>query len=520
MVKDPLFIGLDFGSDSVRALAVDAGGNERATATACYPRWQQGRFSDAATARFRQHPLDYLECMDQVMMEVLSRIDRSKVAGIGVDTTGSTICPMDKEGRLLALREEFADDPDAMFVLWKDHTGIAEAERINQIAKGWAEGDYTRYSGGVYSCEFYWSKVLHILRCSPAVAQEAAAFVEHCSWICAELSGTGIRQSRCAAGHKALWHADWGGLPPVEFFAAIAPELVKIRQNMSSTTFTADQPYGFISAGYAAKWQLPADVVIAGGAFDCHSGAVGCGIMPGEMVKVIGTSTCDIAVSDREVGMLHGICGQVDGSVVPGMTGFEAGQSAFGDVYAWFGRFLSYGGKVDIAELEKEAMLVPPGAGGIAALDWFNGRRSPYADYTLHGALCNLNLGSTPPMVFRALVESTVFGSKAITECFRNQGVAVKTVKAIGGISRKSQLVMQTFADVLEMPVMVAASTQCCALGAAIFAALAAGYYPDYASAAAQMASPVERTYVPDTANSAVYRELYRRYLELGGKLS
>lgn len=520
MVNDPLFIGLDFGSDSVRALAVDARGNEKASATALYPRWQQGQFCDAGIAQFRQHPLDYLECMDQVMLEVLQQIDRSKVAGIGVDTTGSTICAVDSEGRPLALQEEFAADPDAMFVLWKDHTALAEAEVINQTAKNWKSVDYTRYSGGVYSCEFYWSKVLHILRHSPAVRREAAAFVEHCSWICALLSGTPARQSRCAAGHKALWHAEWGGFPPGEFFAAVAPELVKIRGNLNNTTYTADQPHGLISPEYAAKWQLPAGVVIAGCALDCHSGAVGCGIMPGEMVKVIGTSTCDIAVTDKEVGILQGICGQVAGSVVPGMTGLEAGQSAFGDVYAWFGRFLSYGGKINIADLEKEAAAVPPGAGGVAALDWFNGRRTPFADYTLRGALCNLHLGTTPPMVFRALVESTVFGSKAITECFRSQGVAVNAVKAIGGISRKSALVMQTFADVLEMPVMVAASSQCCALGAAVFAALAAGYYPDYASAAAQMASPVERTYVPDKTNAAVYRELYRRYLELGGKLS
>ena len=338
-MENLLFIGLDFGSDSVRALLTDSCGREIADCTALYSRWNEGRYSDAASCQFRQHPLDYLEAMEKVICGVLEHCDPVQVRGIGIDTTSSTLCAVDEEGVPLSLKDEFKDDPDAMFVLWKDHTAIAEAERINEVAHN-GKCDYTLYSGGIYSCEFFWSKVLHVLKADPAVREKAWSFVELCDWIPAVLAGCRIKNSRCASGHKALWHASWGGLPPESFFTAVDPVLGKFPARMGNQTFTADTAVGNIAPYWAEKFGLSGNVVIAAGAIDCHVGAVGAGIVPGEMVKVLGTSTCDIIVMPSIDRCIPGICGQVDGSVLPGFTGLEAGQSAFGDIYAWFRRFL------------------------------------------------------------------------------------------------------------------------------------------------------------------------------------
>ena len=387
-MKDDLLIGLDFGSDSVRALLISADGREIASSVAPYPRWGEGCYSDAAAYQFRQHPLDYIECMEKVIKEVLKQGDPSRVRGIGVDTTSSTLCAVDKKGVPLSLYEEFSNDPDAMFILWKDHTAIAEAERINEIAWN-SKCNYTLYSGGNYSCEWFWSKVLHILKVNPQVREKAWSFVEHCDWITALLAGSPVKHSRCAAGHKALWHASWGGLPPKEFFTTVDPLLTALPERMGNETFTADTPVGRISQEWAAKLGLPENVVIAVGAVDCHVGAVGAGIVPGEMVKVLGTSTCDIIVMPSIERCIPGICGQVDGSVLPGFTGLEAGQSAFGDIYAWFRRFLEWSGsKVSLSDLEKEAAALPDSQ--VLALDWMNGRRTPDSDPLLTGAISGL----------------------------------------------------------------------------------------------------------------------------------
>lgn len=508
-MSDKLLIGLDFGSDSVRALLITADGREVADSVAAYPRWEQGLYSDAAEYRFRQHPLDYLECMKKVIREVLKHADPSLVRGIGVDTTSSTLCAVDEKGIPLSLSEEFKDDPDAMFVLWKDHTAIAEAERINDVAWN-GKCDYTLYSGGNYSCEWFWSKVLHILKVNEKVRQKAFSFVEHCDWITACLAGVPVKNSRCAAGHKALWHASWGGLPPEEFFTAVDPLLTPFPGRMGNETFTADTPVGTIAPCWAAEFGLPADVVIAVGAVDCHVGAVGAGIVPGEMVKVLGTSTCDIIVMPALERCIPGICGQVDGSVLPGFTGLEAGQSAFGDIYAWFRRFLEWGGsKVSLADLEKEAALLPDSR--VMALDWMNGRRTPDSDPLLAGALCGLTLGTTPPMVYRALVEATVFGTRAIFERFKEQDLEIKSIKATGGIAKKSPFVMQFCADALNMPVSIVNSDQTCALGAAMFGAAASKVHPDIRTAQRAMESGCSRVYTPQRncdSRYALYREL------------
>ncbi len=513
-------IGLDFGSDSVRAVLVTETGKQLATSVHNYARWADGKYCDAAKNQFRQHPLDYLEGVEAVINGVLRNADRSRVAGIAADTTGSTPCAVDRDGVPLALRPEFSENPNAMFLLWKDHTAIEEAARINRFAAEWSGPDFRRYEGGIYSSEWFWSKILHVLRIDPAVREAAYSWVEHCDWITGELAGrtapAELVRSRCAAGHKAMWHAEWGGLPPEEFLAGIDPLLTGLRGRLYTETRTADLPVGTLSPKWAAKLGLSTDVVIGGSAFDCHFGAVGAGIRPFELVKVIGTSTCDILVAPEIPNCVRGICGQVDGSVIPGMIGLEAGQSAFGDVYAWFKRFLGYAGEISLPELERQAAAIAPEPHSPIAVDWFNGRRTPDANQHLTGAILGLNLGSTPPAVYRALAESTAFGAKAIIERFTREGVPVSAVAAIGGISRKSPFVMQLCADVLNLPIKVSAADQACALGAAMFAAVAAKVHPDTAAAMEAMGAGCDRVCTPDPDRTGLYDQRYRRYLAIG----
>lgn len=532
MAASPLLIGIDFGTDSVRALVVDGRtGAEISAGVTAYPRWAKGRYCDPARQQFRQHPKDYLEAMTSAIRTAVKGAGAgagTRVIGLGVDTTGSTPAPCGADGRPLALTPDFAEDPDAMFVLWKDHTAISEAERFNDLAHSGKHTDYTRFVGGIYSSEWWWAKIAHVTKHNAKVAKAAHGWIEHCDWIPAELCGiddaAAIPRSRCAAGHKACWHESWGGLPDEGFLTALEPKLKGLRARLPAGTATSDQPAGRLSAAWARSLGLNPGITVAVGAFDCHLGAVGAGIAPFTLAKVIGTSTCDMlvapaeAVGDRTVA---GICGQVDGSILPGLLGLEAGQSAFGDVYAWYKRLLTWDrkpGKDDdlLPRLERAAADLEPGAGGITALDWFNGRRTPDADQRLRGAITGLHLGHDAPAVYRALIEATAFGSRAIVERFVEQGVPVKQVAALGGIARKSPLVMQILADVLRRPIGVVASDQCCALGSAIAAATAAGLYPTMAKAAKAMASRIEHTYKPVPRRAATYDTLYARYQSLG----
>jgi len=551
MAEAQYILGLDFGTDSVRAVVVNADtGKEEANAVAYYPRWQQGLYCDPGKNQFRQHPSDYLESMEKAVRDALGQLPSQageRVAAIGIDTTGSTPCAVDKEGTPLALKKEFAENPNAMFVLWKDHSALKEADEINGLARSWGGVDYTRYEGGIYSSEWFWAKILHVLRQDAKVAKAAYSWVEHCDWMPALLTGRpdplSLKRSRCAAGHKAMWHPEWGGLPAEEFLVRLDPRLKGIRKRLYSDTHTSDSRAGDLSGQWAERLGLRPGIAVAVGAFDAHVGAVGGGIREGTLAKIMGTSTCDMIVSPAaDVGdkQVAGICGQVDGSILPGMIGLEAGQSAFGDVYAWFVNLLYW--PLEYAEsapndpeqkerlrqdlkarilvnLTEEAARVPPGQSGLLALDWLNGRRTPDADQNLKGAVIGLTLGTTAPRVFRALVEATAFGSRAIIERFREQGVHIDQVVALGGISQKSPFVMQVTADVLDMPIKVAASEQCTALGAAMFGAVAAGIHESMAAAQDKMGSGFTTTYEPEPRNVRVYEELYRRYLALGTTL-
>jgi L-ribulokinase len=544
MTRKSFVLGLDFGTDTVRAVVVDAGsGAVAGTAVRPYPRWAKGLYCDPAENRFRHHPLDYLEAMEAVVREALARAGgdvAGRVRGLAADTTGSTPALVDRRGWPLALQPAFAENPDAMFILWKDHTAVAEAERINALARSWGGADYTKYVGSIYSSEWFWAKALRTVEHDPAVAEAAVSIVELCDWIPAVLAGAGdlaaVRRSRCAAGHKALWHAEFGGYPPAAFLSRLHPRLADFAATFGAETWTSDRPFGTISPEWAAKLGLPRDVVIGVGAYDAHMGAVGGGIKPRWMLKIIGTSGLDMLVAPRSAEpekLVRGICGQVDGSIIPGMTGYEAGQSAFGDAYAWFRDLLTWPARAMVGDaaaqaalagledrvlpaLEKAAAELPAGEGELIALDWMNGRRTPDANQRLTGALAGIRLGSDAPRVYRALVEGTAFGSRAIAERFRAEGLAIDGVIAVGGVAKKSPFVMQTLADAMNVEIAISAEDQAVALGAAMFAATAAGLYAQVEDAQRAMSSGTERVYRPDPVRAAVLDDRYEAYRSLG----
>ena len=538
-MENQYVIGVDFGTDSVRALVVDARtGAAMGTHAHESARWKQGLYCDPAQSQFRQHPLDYLEGLEATIRGALTQAGdavRRGVVGISIDTTGSTPCAVDQTGLPLALRPDFAENPNGMFILWKDHTANAEAEQINQLAHHWSV-DYTKYVGGIYSSEWFWAKILRTLRVDAAVREHAFSWIEHCDWMSAVLTGNtdplALRRSRCAAGHKALWHSEFEGLPSGEFLTRLDPLLGELRDRLFTDTYTADQAMGTLSAEWADKLGLSTEVVIGVGAFDAHMGAVGAEIEPYAFVRIIGTSTCDILMApNEEIGhrLIRGICGQVDGSVAPGMLGLEAGQSAFGDVYAWFARLITgpvralLGAEAAdtlaqqlIPHLADQAAQLPVTESDVVALDWINGRRTPDANHTLKAALAGLNLGTDAPRVFKALVEATAFGSRSIVERFVAEGVPIRKVIAIGGVAKKSPFVMQTLADVLNKPIQVASADQACALGAAMCAAVAAGVHPTLDAAQQAMGSGFDAHYEPRPDYVGVYDQLYARYCQLG----
>lgn len=541
--------GVDYGTDSVRSILVDAAtGQEVASSVYYYPRWKEGLYCQAAVNQFRQHPLDYLEGLEETIKRCLLQAGpqvAASVRAISVDTTGSTPVAVDETGTPLSLLPQFSENPNAMFVLWKDHTAVEEAAEINRHAARF-DVNYLQYVGGIYSSEWFWAKLLHILRSDEAVRNAMYSWVEHCDWIPFVLSGgkkaAALKRGVCAAGHKSLWSENWGGLPPNEFFASLDPLLDGFTQRLFNCVYTSDQAAGTLSEKWAKRLGLPAGVVIGIGAFDCHMGAVGGQIEPYYLSKVMGTSTCDMLVAPpAEVAgtLVKGICGQVNGSIIPGMTGMEAGQSAFGDAYAWFKSVLAWplqnllaqsslldadtvkklveeaADKI-IPELTRQAALLPLQEDSEFALDWINGRRTPDANQLLEGAFAGLNMGTDAPRMFRALVEATCFGAKAIMDRFIEQGIPVKGLIGLGGVAKKSSFIMQMMADVMNRPLRIHRSEQTCALGAAMFAATAAGIYPQVEAAMQAMGQGFDAEYLPSPEAVPVYQMRYEKYKALG----
>ena len=552
-------LGLDFGTDNVRALIVDpANGKEMGTAVEDYPRWKDGLYCNLKIDQFRQHPSDYLEAMIKVVKEVIRDASKkkgiknigSKIIGLGIDTTGSTIVAVDEKGIPLALRPEFKENPNGMFIIWKDHTAKEEASLINEKAKSY-KTDYTRYSGGVYSSEWFFSKILRTLKLDKNVRKSAYSWVEHCDWITGLLVGNTdpvrMLRSRCAAGHKAMWSKDWNGLPSQEFLNHVDPFLKGFRARLYQETYTSDKKAGNLSKEWACKLGLSTSVVVAVGAFDAHIGAVGAGIKPKVLCKIIGTSSCDMVIASHkqiEKRAIKGICGQVDGSIVPGYIGLEAGQSSVGDAFAWFrdiiiwsfvnilpktslgksiSAFQMKGLKEELKNtvyqvLTTEGKNIKPAESGLLAIDWFNGRRTPYADQALRGALVGMNLGSLPPAIYKSIIESTAFGAKRIVQQFAEKNIVLDSVIACGGLSRV-EYVMQITSDILGLPINVTSYEQTCALGAAIFAAVASGYYKNTKEAQKRMCPGFSKTYIPDKTKTKVYNKLYQQYLAAGKSL-
>ncbi|OJV44366.1 MAG: ribulokinase [Bacteroidales bacterium 36-12] len=544
-----LVIGIDYGSDSVRSLLVDAiTGEELAVSVFEYPRWKKKMYCDESKNQFRQHPLDYIEGLEYTVKDILSQqaIIAQNVKAITFDTTGSTPAPVNEKCVPLALLPEFADNPDAMFVLWKDHTAIQEAEDINTLSRTWGGVDFTKYSGGIYSSEWFWAKALHITRKNESVSNSAYSWIEHTDWMTALLTGQDnpakIKRNRCAAGHKAMWHTEWGGFPSADFLGRLNSNLAKVRLTLNDETLTCDTSQGVINKEWAQRLGLPETTLIGTSALDAHMGAIGGEIKPYHLSKVVGTSTCDMLTvpSEEMQGVfVKGISGQVDGSITPGMEGLEAGQSAFGDIYAWFKDILMW--PIDnvldnfkdiddkqkaalvkkmsssiIVKLTEEAEKIPVGVSGVIALDWMNGRRTPDANQNLKGAIAGLTIGTKAPQIFRALVEATAYGSRAIMERFLSEGIRVDEVVALGGVAKKSPFVMQTLADVLNRPIKVAASEQTCALGAAMCAAVVADIYDNIEVAQDVIGKGFDKEYFPNEANSKLYNELYEQYLTFG----
>jgi L-ribulokinase len=543
-------IGLDYGTDSVRAVLIDAAnGAELASSVHWYARWKEGKYCNPAANQFRQHPLDHIEGLENTIKAVVkeSGVAPKSVRGICVDTTGSSPIAVAKDGTPLCMTPGFEENPNAMMVLWKDHTAIAEAEEINTLARTWGGEDYTKYEGGIYSSEWFWAKILHIIREDAAVRDGAHSWVEHCDLMTNILIGNNdidtLKRSCCAAGHKAMWHEDWGGLPPTSFLEKLHPHLTELRGRLYRDTYTSDLSAGNLSAECAEKLGLTTNTVIAVGTFDAHAGAVGVSVEEHSLVRVMGTSTCDMMVAPKEViggNTVRGICGQVDGSIIPGMVGLEAGQSAFGDVLAWFKDVLMWPvdnllqGSENISEEQKQklvaefdqnllrklteaAVAIPLSDSLPTALDWINGRRTPDANQALKSAISGLSLGTKAPHIFKALVHSICFGSKKIVDRFEDEGVKIKKVVGIGGVARKSPYIMQTLANVLNRPIIVAATDYAPALGAAIYAATAAGLYGSVLEASQHLASEFEAEYYPQVEQVVVFERLMGRYEELSG---
>lgn len=542
-------IGVDYGSDSVRTIIVNArNGREVAASVFYYPRWKDQLYCNAALNQFRQHPLDYIEGLEDTIERCLVQAGPSVAANIkalSVDTTGSTPVAVDKTGTPLSLLPGFETNPNAMFVLWKDHTSVDEAAEINAHAEKF-EINYLQFVGGIYSSEWFWAKLLHILREDGQVRKSIYSFVEHCDWIPFLLTGGNdvhqMKRSVCAAGHKILWAKEYGGLPPNDFFASLDPLLDGFTDKLFKDAYASDKPAGTISKEWATRLGLPENVVIGVGAFDAHMGAVGGQIEPYYLSKVMGTSTCDMLVApinEVEGKLVAGICGQVPGSIIPDMLGMEAGQSAFGDAYAWFKKVLTWPLQnilskssivsadvvkqlIDetaykiIPELSKQAEQLPVEDVGELAVDWFNGRRTPDANQLMTGSVTGMDLGTDAPKIFRAIVEATCFGAKAIVERFKEQGVPVKGLIGMGGVARKSPFIMQMMADVMDMPIRIHKSEQTCALGAAMFAATASGIYNKVEEAMDAMGQGFDAEYHPNAEKFLIYKKRYEQYKKLG----
>jgi len=527
-------IGLDYGTGSVRAVLINtANGQEIAASTFDYPHGVGGVVISKKDPNLaRQHPQDYEDGALATVKGVLKAAKKKKgfsadqVVGIGVDTTGSTPIPVDAEGTPLSLTKKFKNDLAALAWLWKDHTSHVEAEEITALATK-MHPEYMAKIGGRYSSEWYWAKLLHCARTAPAVFEAAVSWVELTDYVPALLCGSKkpelVKRGICAAGHKAFYSQDWGGYPDVEFLKQLDPRLEKVRKTLPQKVYTAADIAGHLSEEWAKKLGLKAGIPVAVGAFDVHLGAVGSGIAPGTLVKIMGTSTCDLAISptSKPIADVPGICGIVPGSVIPDFYGMEAGQSAVGDIFNWFVNVIAPGGpkEADHKKLTAEAAKLQPGESGLLVLDWHNGNRTILVDQRLTGMILGLTLHSSPAEIYRALIEATAFGARVIMERYEEYSGKMQKIVNGGGIAAKNPMAMQIYADVMGREVAITSSQQTCALGSAIAGAVVAGKsaggYDNFADAITKMASPADRVFKPNPKAAETYNRLFTLYRRL-----
>lgn len=536
-----IVLGLDFGTDSVRAIAVETkDGRRLSEASANYSRWGQGRYCEPAKQCYRQHPLDYIESMTEAVRQTAAQLsvhDRKRICAIGVDATGSTVCAVDENAVPLALHAEFAEEPLAMFQLWKDLSASEAAEEINAAIGRWKAENGVDYASltGSYSAERYWAKALRSVRESDAVRKAAFSWIELADWIPNLLVGCNdakkLYRCSCAASHKAMYYSGWNGLPDRVFFAELDPHLAKVAESYGKP-MSATVSLGRIAHEWAEKLGLPEDVLVSGSMLDAHAGAVGAGVGESSVAAVLGTSSVQMTVSKGVCGGSEGLCSVGEDSIIPGCMGLEAGQAAFGDAYAWLRRLLGWGiNNIEDTALTQEvrerimdkmlsaltAALPPADAPmNLTALDWFNGRRHPNGNDALRGAIAGLTLGTDAPEIFRSLIFATAFGSRRIMEGFVQLGAKAERVIAVGGIAQKSPYIMQVLADVLKRPVYVPESSQACALGAAMAASVACGVHVDLPAAQEAMLGKDVAVYLPDMRRAGIYDERYADYLKLG----
>lgn len=526
-------LGIDYGTNSCRSLLIDLdNGAEVGSTVFNYPSGEMGILLDPKDPHVaRQNPQDYLDGLEAVVRGALQQaqtnvpgFDPAQVIGIGIDTTGSTPIPVNKDGTPLGLLPEFKDNLNAMVWLWKDHTGYAEAAEITKLAHE-IRPNIIAKCGGIYSSEWWWSKILRLRRVDAQVFAAAFSFVEHCDWIPAVLTGNTdplmLKRGVCSAGHKAMFSTEWGGLPDKEFLARLDPALADLRDRLYSAAHTADVKAGSLCAEWSQRLGLKEGVAISVGAFDAHMGAVGAGIKEGTLVKILGTSTCDlmIAPTSKPLADIPGVCGIVNGSVLPGYYGIEAGQSAVGDIFLWFVNHLvpdTYGASVGekFVNMEKAMLGKKPGSTGLLALDWNNGNRTVLVDVRLTGLLLGQTLHTEAHEIYRAYIEATAFGALTIIKRVEEYGVKIEEVINTGGLSIKNATLMQCYADIIGKPMKVSQSEQTCALGAAIFGAAAAGA-GDIHTLQSQVTATREKVYYPIPENQAVYAELYTLYRTL-----
>lgn len=543
-----LVAGIDFGSDSVRVVFFNTETAQKESEAVCfYRRWKEGKYCSVTDSVFRQHPLDYIESFEKAFKDALKKAGKGAaryLKALAVDTTGSTPVAVNRSGTPLSLTPAFYEDPDAMFVLWKDHSAVAEAVELNEILSDWKGTDYTEFQG-TYSAEWFWAKILHISRINPQIKKEAWTWVEHCDWFPSLLTGNTdpktLVRSSCAAGHKALWHSKFGGIPSKDCLFAIDPVLAEIAERYCISPKPAGTCLGILTEQWADKLGIPREVIVGSGAFDAHAGAVGAGITLHTLVKVIGTSTVDMLIEKSEHlkgKKLSALCGQAENSIIPGFIGIETGQAAFGDIYSWFRKLLLWSfetitmqssslnanqkqklhNELDskILPALERTILCSDDDFSLVSLDWFNGRRYPDLNEKVKGAITGLSLGSTAPQIYKSFVLSTIFGSKRIFDALISQGIKVDRIIAVGGIAKKSPVIMQLMADILNRPIFIDKEEQVCAKGAALFAAVAAGLFPDIQHAQEVFCREYDTIYKPDIVRNKNYEPLYKKYLQLG----